>query len=360
MRTFLVLRLWVIGGDGLEASGSWEPVAGSGLEVYRSWQPREPRRLNTSDKRIWPDRCNCTSTFRKGFPGALICIKLPKASSSTFCGIIRRVGCKNGYRGAMTDLGTKPPGPSIPAIHATHARYANEEVRIWLATYKRKNPFVLSSVREPASRCMSHYYHNLMHGNLPFISSKIPNMDTVADEAEAVADVIRKSGFTKDKLDQFKVEYSSKSCNNYQFTYLKKGNEAVRETIARYQFLLVVERYEESLFILAHHLRVPLSHVLYIASKESDKQKARTSLMRHVPMSQESKRVQSFFRGHFLEQNRYDMQLYRQANSRLDQLRASLDTEYGKENVTRRIVAFKNVIQVTEKTGRPSWRIAYL
>ena len=93
-----------------------------------------------------------------------------------------------------------------------------------------------------------------------------------------------------------KLEFIGAACSNYVFNYLIKNHSDTPESLVGgalvggvYGFVGVAERYDESMVMLSFLLRIPLSDVLYLKSKESTMR----GLVRHPSMAEEDPEVLS-------------------------------------------------------------------
>jgi len=140
----------------------------------------------------------------------------------------------------------------------------------------------------------------------------------------------------KNSTAEDKVRYL-RGCANEAFNYIRGPRNTsdplslVRNT---YSFIGLAERYDESMVLLASILRVPLSQVLYLKSKDSqvpngtdDKGK---SFVAHLPLDQEPLIVrQEAASEGFRARNELDLALHSVASAELDRRwaanRAELD-----------------------------------
>jgi len=130
-----------------------------------------------------------------------------------------------------------------------------------------------------------------------------------------------------------KVKYMRGSCQNFMFEYLKRAHSSdtpgslVGGTLVGgvYGFIGLVERYDESMVMLSYLLRIPLSDVLYLKSKESSKR-----AVLHPSITEEEFAVRSYAAGaEFNTSNALDYQLYAAASAELDRRWRSTQTLQG-------------------------------
>jgi hypothetical protein len=127
-----------------------------------------------------------------------------------------------------------------------------------------------------------------------------------------------------------KVRFMRRSCRNYMFKYLKRedSSDTPQSLVGSalvggvYGFIGLAERYDESMVMLSYLLRIPLSDVLYLKSKESANR-----AVRHPSMAEEDFAVRSYAAStDFNSSNALDYQLYAAANAELDRRWRSTQT----------------------------------
>ena len=220
-------------------------------------------------------------------PCDLVYIKVPKCASSTTGGVVRRIAAHNQLSGVHTTSWAEPE----PGIWANHAPLTHK----WgLLGQLQQRALLLTMVRLPATRCLSGYYH--------FGETR----GGASNEARAKVAAL-------------------KGCKNFIFNYITPpGTWSARQLVEDvYSFIGVVERYDESMVLLASLLRVPLSHVLYLKAKNSNAggvdAKLGISFVPHPPLEQEPSAVSAFAASaDFNHSNKHDYELYVMANAALD------------------------------------------
>ena len=110
-------------------------------------------------------------------------------------------------------------------------------------------------------------------------------------------------------------------CVNSQFEFVRPANaSSAAEVASFYQMLGTVESYDEAMVALALSLRVPLSDVVYIASKNSSQEHAIDAngarLISHGTIAGEPDEVRQFAAGSFRERNQLDYALWEEAKRR--------------------------------------------
>ena len=178
--------------------------------------------------------------------------------------------------------------------------------------------FLFTVIRRPAERCLSKFYH--------FAASRRGANNT----AEA------------------KV-HNLQGCNDDVFNYIRPSlNTSDPQSLVRstFSFIGLAERYDESMVLLASMLRLPLSQVLYLKSKDShvvnstDYDFPGAKPMPHPPLAEESLVVrQEVASERFKTRNKLDFALHTFAGAELDRRwaanRAELDEQLARFKAMR-------------------------
>ena len=230
-------------------------------------------------------------------PCNILYIKVHKCGSTTSSGVARRIAAHHNLSGV--DEKTMDSRLIIfspePAVSASHGRFSPR----WKAMSKlHMRSFLWTMIRLPVSRCMSFYYFKLREDN-----RRRPSMpvDSVPG----------------------RVEFLRRSCRSYAFNYLRRTRSDTPESLVGgalvggvYGFVGLVERYDESLVMLSYLLRIPLSDVLYLKSKEAG---SRKGWVRHLPMAEEDPAVRAYAASAaFNRSNARDYKLHAVASAELD------------------------------------------
>lgn len=248
--------------------GDWSPW---GLP----WYPRAADPWNHGDGEHRP--------FASNRPPNLIYIKVPKAASSTTGGVARRIAARHGLGCVHDGMCDWTSEPSVSAHHRER-RYMES-----LGNGLRKPIVWMASLRDPLSQCMSMFYH--FEAGLHGVS------DT-----------------TENKLNFLK----SPSCRNYQWNFLCPGSicksNDTERALEAYSFIVLVERFDESMALLIATLGVSMSDVLYLEAKGSS-----NFPVPHRNFEDEPAEVQAFGGGEeFKAQNQLDYKLWEMVHDRID------------------------------------------
>jgi len=233
-------------------------------------------------------------------PCNIVFIKVQKCASSTSGGVTRRIGAHNGLHG----VGSVTWPDLEPGLWAAHDPIALH----WQALGLLKQRTVLwTVVRQPAERCLSWFYHI-----------------ELTRQVRTSASVSQKTEYLH-----------SAQCRDYMFDYLKPPDRVALTLGLQawtpasllgqvYSFVGVAERYDESMVLLSSLLGIPLSHVLYLKSKDSTasgRDGRGFQFVAHLPLSEEPSQVRrAATSATFNKSNARDLELHRLANEELDRM----------------------------------------
>ena len=204
-------------------------------------------------------------------------------------------------------------GPSTPQRRDFESRERPQPPDLAVLRRLTQPIFLMTTVREPASRCLSqHYYFN----------------------STPITDATRLEALRK--------------CGDFMTRYLwppggaaAPHSEAAANVLQTYDLVGVSERLDETLVLVAASLGVPLAHVLVASAKNSSRatRDPETGHLapRHPPLHLESPAVRVYAGGaSFAARNAQDLALWRGANARIEArfegspaLRAALDALRG-------------------------------
>jgi hypothetical protein len=228
--------------DSCEDSQTWRHTDGKGQTRTCAWVGEKPaKRCKAKSKArdacpVACDTCPADATLDvltsdKRVQKNYVYVKVPKAASSTTGGIIRHIAAvSSNASGTRDDHWIEDE----PGVWANHRKYKGLRDAIQALTM----PTVLiGSLRDPFERAMSEFFY--------FECSR-SRAHNASDDA-----ILR---------------YVSSITPNFQTHYLGLMDP---ERSPTYQALIVVERYDESLFLLAQDLGLPWNAVLYVHSKDN-------------------------------------------------------------------------------------------
>jgi hypothetical protein len=259
------------------------------------------------------------------FAPSLVCIKPVKTGGSTVSGVVRRIGDRFNLSGTRSQEWIRSE-PGLWASHISHMAFYNHlHSRIAELSGPR---FLLTWVRHPIDRCLSHFYWDLSKGRLKDTPSvpRSRNPWNYTDE-----DILRFS-----RNDSY---YGH--CRKHMENYLGMPGDVSAETILkRYNFIGTTERFAESMILLMDKLpiQVNLGDILYLVSKNSSRS---NDLVRTKRYAEQSQRVRDFFDSkEFREVNAIDFELWHTANKMLDRQGRA----FGRERLERETAEYQHLL----------------
>ena len=212
-------------------------------------------------------RC-ATATHCVNGQGALranvVFIKIPRCASTTTAALVRHLAGSHSLNGVDDDysLDELDAQPAEPWVWTRHSYYPHLEPAI--ARLRRPAVFV-SMVREPKSRCMSHF--RLQMG---FDCNGNSREDWPVPGTYRCAD--KDSYYVESDLLRAKLDFVSNQCmgkkGNLMWRYLKSGEEgSVAQALSNFHLVGVVDRGVDAFAVLlAELLGLPLVDVLYFST----------------------------------------------------------------------------------------------
>jgi Galactose-3-O-sulfotransferase len=193
---------------------------------------------------------NDTTNYEYDEPKGLIYVKVPKAASSTLAGVVDRIAYNNG----MCDFQDE----HVPDGAGRY--YGNRD---------RKASFLLGSIRDPASRAISRiFFHQVSReGRDPTDDNIIKWLKNTNKEYGTVS--LGQGGFQLNymTLDPIPSWSFYDWNNNATVKNPKRVEKNVWRVVKKYDFLVVVERMDESLVVLSMLLGTHVGDVLTLDSK---------------------------------------------------------------------------------------------
>ena len=208
------------------------------------------------EKWCFPRETNVTTNASTTNPNhqGLMLVKVPKAASSTMAGVVLRLGSRHNC--------------DMDKIHWAHQKayveYAKRDVN---------QSLLLLSVRDPGSQLISHVYWSRV--------SQLPESQrNTSDEwlLRQVMDFNSPQGTFRRGQGGMTTQYASTTPINYRSFWSRETRdivghdrlvEIVRQILLSYDFILLVERMDESLVALSLLLGVSVGDVLVTSSKVS-------------------------------------------------------------------------------------------
>lgn len=272
-----------------------------------------------------------------GAKGGLAYIKVPKTASTTMASVCLRIAVRKGMQFAdrqvrldhftwMDDVMQDGPEAwellsQTPAVWADHG----ERIMVdYMLDTLMPSATYLGSVRHPVTSCLSAYY---------FASFRLGIVPTT---------------------DQ-KVRRLRRCSKTFLLGYLRKSkSHGAKEVLASYDFLVVAERFDESLVILRRKLGVRLVDMLYLKAKESGKESTDRGYegmiaTPHPPLAQEAPEVQEAAME--LWSRSEDIELVDLANVALD----SEIRMMGFANFAQDLARLRQMLREVEEVCRPHY-----
>mmetsp|Transcript_10951 Transcript_10951/g.19687 ORF Transcript_10951/g.19687 Transcript_10951/m.19687 type:complete len:410 (+) Transcript_10951:42-1271(+) len=261
----------------------------------------------------------------------LLFIRIMKTASSTCGGIIRRIGAHHGLNGVyvncvwIADIGEPAVSnchgalnPDIFGPNPVHEPIDDKGVpNYWNAIPDLKLPtFLWTMIRDPVDRAFSLFYYMA--------------------EKQHICSPYDCTFYNKKRQLQQYVEddgpYAGRSEANLQFRFLRSSvADTVDDVIQKYGLIAVMDRFDESVVVLAATLKIPLSDVFYVASKVSSQKyvdpEDNTTHSSHPKFSEEPEDVQKYVNESFKPSQQLDYELLQKANDLLDAKIADMKLE---------------------------------
>mmetsp|Transcript_154610 Transcript_154610/g.281016 ORF Transcript_154610/g.281016 Transcript_154610/m.281016 type:complete len:401 (+) Transcript_154610:72-1274(+) len=306
-------------------------------------QSDQPQKKAKSDGLASPRALlNTRKSFEPGdIDNTNICfIKIAKTGSSTGAGVTRRIASQHKLNGVHTSDWISDIGE--PGVYTEHRALRND----LFGPNPTKEPihpdfdylgmvldlklpvFLWSIIRDPSDRALSQYYMKAASNGW----SETP----------------------EDKLNWF-----SQYTGDEQFRYLRgSANDTIEDALSLYGVVGVLERFDESMVVLAATLRVPVTDVLLMSAKNTSQgftyynpANNGGTLEYHPPhgsLRDEPVAVQDLMQRQFQADDKLDQRLHKVASKILDEKIASMHLQPA-------IESFKQLLaEVTEDCGYDS------
>jgi hypothetical protein len=235
-------------------------------------------------------------------PKGLFYVKIPKTASSTIAGVVDRIAHNNG-------------GCNFYDKHLRKGAWH------YYGNLDRKRSFLLASVRDPSSRAISRiFFHQVSRqGQDPTDENVIEWLNTT----DAVYGTVSagKGGFQLNYMTLVPIDPWSAFdwSNNTIVKKPKRVEKSVRRIINTYDFIIVVERMEESLVALAMLLGVRVGDIVTLDTKVQGMYAYESQRCFKIVKSFVSPRVEKYLSSEvWYAQNYGDYLLLAAANESLD------------------------------------------
>jgi hypothetical protein len=235
-------------------------------------------------------------------PEGLYYVKVPKTASSTVAGVIDRIAHNNG------DCNF-------------YDKHLNQGAGHYYGNRNRKRSFLLASVRDPASRAISRvFFHQVSRLGLdPTDENLLEWLNTTDSIYGSVSS--GQGGFQMNYMTLNPIEPWSafKWSNSTHVNKPKRVEKNVQQIIKAYDFLVVVERMDESLVALAMLFGVQIGDIVTLDTKVQGMYALEANRCFKIVKSHVSPRVKEYLSSEvWYAQNYGDYLLHAAASASLD------------------------------------------
>ena len=207
----------------------------------------------------------CTHEYNSEKPTGLLYVKTPKAASSTTSGVALRIAHRSASRNVPKQIQKlKPCDAHVEHIpdYKVGKKYGHRDV---------EKSFLFTSIRDPAKRAVSRIFFGDVSkdGHEPTDENMLRWLQNTDSQKGSVSPGM--GGFQLAYLSLDPVE-PGLAWSNDKPTAVKNSkrvHEYVRQVIQDYDFMIVVERYDESLVAMQLQLGLDVGDILYLTSKHA-------------------------------------------------------------------------------------------
>lgn len=302
------------------------------LVACLAWAPRDgPYKYMGFDAKL-ETGVEHTSTKQMCGPGPnvdlptnLIYVKTYKTGSSSFGGVLRRIGCRHDFEDVNVDGVARlaNTGRKIHSFLGQHiSRAGLQDLLTCHGTCATKRPQAgwVSIVRAPGDRCLSAFYHHEL-------------------------------GVRMQDTPDAKVKWLHREdCSHGQVRQLQaKPHATVAQTFHAYDFVAVLERFDESMLVMKHKYHLTLVDILYLRAKDSENSKRASRFAEHPPIEHEDLSVQH---AHWALSSSPDAELHELANAALDREIRQIDALNGLGAFAADFAEYQEMLAVAEEHCR--------
>lgn len=216
----------------------------------------------------YPNYDWCTPDYKHTHPTGLLYVKNPKAASTTTAGVAHRIARRVPL---AHDKGTT-------ACTAKVNHIPNYHVGPTFGGRDKERSFLFSTVRDPAKRAISRIFFSDVswHGNKPTDENVLKWLNNTDSQKGSISPGM--GGFQLPYLSLSRIEAYSAWSPDQAMPVDSLGNmvinpsavhENVRRVIDQYDFLIIVERFDESLVAMQLLLDLSVTDFLYLSSKHT-------------------------------------------------------------------------------------------
>lgn len=217
-------------------------------------------------------------------------VKVPKTSSTTISGVMRRMARNHGLAGVRKAGAESAKGArGAPHVWATHATYPVMEKAS--RTARNRKVWWFASVRNPAERALSEFYH------------------------------LRVTRHHVRATSEEKLKFM-RGVNNTMLSWMSPDPTTVADPLPLYDHVIVQERLVDSLLLMLFKFDLSLADILYITTKNSSDGRA-DDVTRQPMVPNRGVRAEGGEAGRYLRsmefrvQNKHDYDMYRNATMQI-------------------------------------------
>jgi hypothetical protein len=212
----------------------------------------------------------CTRSYNESEPTGLIYVKVEKAASSTTAGVALRIAHRVGGGTNSSNLSyTDPCDVMYDHTHRfKHMRARHNAAGTFYGKRNTEKSFLFASIRDPSKRAISRvFFENISKQH------SAPSDDTIIKFLGRSKHIFSpgRGGFqlAYTALEQLKTHEAWSDKDPLVVRNATTVHRRVKHIMKSYNFMIVVERYDESLVALQLLLGLTSSDILYLPSKGS-------------------------------------------------------------------------------------------
>jgi hypothetical protein len=261
--------------SGKEANKKYWPVV---PDAHWNYMPRIFYPWNSTTP--W---CDSPSHYSKRFtPAGLILVKVHKAASSTLAGVNLRIAHHVGARQLRKtttttgNISTSSKQKKRAGVAVCPSREVHEDSRV----YHNRDPkisFMYTSIRDPAQRAMSWVFYTMSNQGVKMTDEAVLRR-LQARQHFVKGGINPKARFMNEAGAQVGYMHTGNhlqtplwdgQANPNKVQNLVIAQRRVNEVLQQYDFIVIVERIQESLVVLQLLLGLKTTDILYLSSKLS-------------------------------------------------------------------------------------------
>ena len=253
----------------------------------------------------------------------LVFVKMQKCASSTTAGVVRLVALRHNLSGYQSEAWIQ----SEPGVWASHGAVSAYGPPSWALLARLQLPtLLLTMVREPLDRAISAFYH--------FVYTRHPECTPgvwrkMSPQSPPIYNNHTRNliGYLASKTANTSTHCSGSVANNFMHNYMRPRhlpNVSPSQLVHMYSFVGVVERYNESMALLAKRLHLPIRELVALDAKLSAgggvtgrRDDLGKRFYAHPTIGNEPEAVRAYALREWVPANALDYGLYRAADAAL-------------------------------------------